>query len=109
MAALPRLAQLARTQVADSAATQTETLIDAWCAANPPFRGPNWACAQEAAFRILHLGLALALWGTDRAPAPGARRLLVVHAQRIAATRAYALAQDNNHPISEAAGLFVCF
>ena len=43
-----------------------------WCRANPPFRGPNWACGQEAALRALHLGLALALLGGAAAPAAGA-------------------------------------
>ena len=76
--------------------------------AQPAFRGPNWACGQEAALRALHLGLALALLGADHAPPPGARALLALHGRRIAATPAYALAQDNNHTVSEAAGLLAC-
>ncbi|MFC7542353.1 hypothetical protein ACFQU2_26700 [Siccirubricoccus deserti] len=71
-----------------------------------PVRGPNWACGQEAALRALHLALALALLGG--APPAGARQLLALHGRRIAATPAYALAQDNNHTVSEAAGLWVC-
>ncbi|MFC7692489.1 heparinase II/III family protein [Paeniroseomonas aquatica] len=66
----------------------------------------HWACAQEAALRALHLALALALLGA--APPPGARGLLALHGRRIAATPAYALAQDNNHAISEPAGLLAC-
>ncbi|WP_338664338.1 heparinase II/III-family protein [Pararoseomonas sp. SCSIO 73927] len=34
--------------------------------------------------------------------------LLRLHARRIAATRAYAVAQDNNHSVSEPAGLLAC-
>ena len=75
-----------------------------WAARNPPFRGPNWASAQEAALRVLHLAIAL-----DRAALPaGARALVGLHGQRIAATPAYGMAQDNNHAISEPAGLLAC-
>ena len=92
LGALPRLAPEA-----------AEALLAGWAATNPPFRGPNWACGQEAALRVLHIALAL-----RGPPGPGLRRLIGQHATRIAATPAYALAQDNNHPISEAAGLFAC-
>lgn len=80
-----------------------EALLADWAAANPPFRGPAWACGQEAALRALHLSLFAALRGEHRVP----RALLAAHARRIAATRAYAAAQDNNHAVSEPAGLFV--
>ncbi|MGG5812546.1 heparinase II/III domain-containing protein [Falsiroseomonas sp. CW058] len=108
LAALPLLAQAARLDSAGGHLARAETLLAGWCAANPPFRGPNWACGQEAALRALHLALALALLGADRDPPPGARALLVLSARRIAATPLYALAQDNNHPVSEAAGAFAC-
>lgn len=101
LGALPRL-------VATGQAAQAEAQIRAWCRANPPFRGIGWACGQEAALRALHVALALALAGRDRALTPGARALLALSARRIAATPLYALAQDNNHPISEAAGGFAC-
>jgi hypothetical protein len=87
---------------------QAEALLADWAAANPPFRGPAWACAQEAALRAIGISLALALLGADHRLSPGARGLLALHARRIRATRAYGAAQDNNHPISEAAGLFIC-
>ncbi len=98
-AELPRLAA-----AGDSAGM--EALLQSWTAANPAFRGPNWACGQEAALRVLHLGLALAL--LRQPPAESLRALVALHARRIAATPAYALAQDNNHPVSEACGLFAC-
>jgi len=75
----------------------------AWLVANPPFRGPLWLCGQEAALRALHLLLAAAL---ARRPAPP--EVVTALARRIAANPAYAMAQDNNHPISEAAGLMLC-
>ncbi len=108
LAALPLLAQAARLDPAGGHLARAEALLLDWCAANPPYRGIAWACGQEAALRALHLALALGLLGADRAPPPGARALLALCARRIAATPLYALAQDNNHPLSEAAGAFVC-
>jgi hypothetical protein len=103
--AVPLLAALHRADPAAGHVARAEALLAAWSAANPPFRGPAWACGQEAAIRALHLLLARALLGQDGArPTPGLSALLGLHARRIAATRAYALAQDNNHPLSEAAG-----
>ena len=107
-AELPLLAQAVRLDPGGGHLTRAEALLADWAARNPPFRGPNWACGQEAALRALHLGLALALLGADHAPPPGARALLALHGRRIAATPAYALAQDNNHTVSEAAGLLAC-
>jgi hypothetical protein len=100
LAALPLLLALAPGAERDAAA-----LLEDWRAANPPFRGPAWACAQEAALRALHLCLAQALLGAP--PTPAMRALLGAHARRIAATRAYGAAQDNNHAVSEPAGLYV--
>ena len=80
-----------------------DALLADWAAANPPFRGPAWTCGQEAALRALQLCLFAALRGEHRVP----RALLDAHVRRIAATRAYAAAQDNNHAVSEPAGLFV--
>ncbi|RYJ01727.1 MAG: heparinase, partial [Acetobacteraceae bacterium] len=77
-----------------------------WAAANPAFRGPNWASGQEAALRVLHLALALGL--LEAAPTAAMRSLIALHARRIEATPAYAMAQDNNHAISEPAGLLAC-
>lgn len=108
LAALPLLAQAARLDPGGGHLRRAECLLADWCRATPPFRGVAWACGQEAAFRALHLALALALLDADRAPPPAARTLLALCARRIAATPLYALAQDNNHPVSEAAGAFAC-
>jgi hypothetical protein len=107
-AELPLLAQAARLDPGGGHVARAEALLADWRRANPPFRGPNWVCGQEAALRALHLGLALALLGGAERPAPGARDLLALHARRITATPAYAAAQDNNHAVSEAAGLLAC-
>jgi hypothetical protein len=108
---LAPLLQLAQAALRDPAANHlnaAEALLTDWAAANPPFFGPGWACAQEAALRAIGISLTLSLLGTDCRLSPGAQGLLALHAQRIRATRAYGAAQDNNHPISEAAGIFIC-
>jgi len=103
--AAPLLAAAARRDPTGDHAAQAAALLEGWRAANPPFRGPAWACGQEAALRAMHLCLALAL--LDAPAGPEMRALLGAHARRIAATRAYAAAQDNNHAVSEPAGLLV--
>ena len=108
LAPLLHLALAAKRDPAGDHLHRAEALLVDWTAANPPFRGPGWACAQEAALRAMGFALALALLDADRALTPGARQWLALHAKRIRATRAYGAAQDNNHPISEAAGLFIC-
>lgn len=105
--ALPLLAMAARAAPGVGHLARAEAILAQWRAANPPFRGPAWACGQEAALRGMHLCLALALLDADRAPPAAMRALLAAHARCIGATRAYAAAQDNNHAVSEAAGLFV--
>lgn len=72
-----------------------------WLAAHPPHEGPLWACGQEAALRLLHLLLGCALRG-QAAPGAAVDALL----RRVGANPLYALAQDNNHPVSEAAALW---
>lgn len=76
---------------------------EAWMAAHPPYAGPLWLCGQEAALRALHL-----LLGCTLARIAPPRAVLEALARRVAANPSYALAQDNNHPLSEAAGLFAC-
>lgn len=107
-AELPLLAQAARLDPGGGHLARAEALLADWQAANPPWRGPNWACGQEAALRALHLGLALGLLGGGTTPSRAAQSLLALHGRRIAATPAYALAQDNNHTVSEPAGLLAC-
>ena len=107
LADLPLLVQAHRLAPTDGYDELIERRLRAWMVANPPFRGANWACGQEAALRVLHLALAQGLSGGGRA-SPALRGLMEVHARRIAVTRSYAAAQDNNHSVSEPAGSFVC-
>ena len=105
---LPLMAMAERLWPEEGWRARAESRLAGWIAVNPPFLGPNWACGQEAALRALHLALALLLLGAERDPPEGARALLRLHAARIAATPHYARAQDNNHAISEPAGLLAC-
>lgn len=78
--------------------------------ANPPNQGPNWLSAQEVALRLLALLFAAKVF--DLSPhsiLDRKRRLagaIAVHAGRIPVTLSYARAQDNNHRLSEALGLY---
>ena len=78
-----------------------------WCARNPPYRGPNWKCGQEASIRVMHLAMASLMLGETERPSMGMRDLLRLHLARVAPTVAYARGQDNNHGTSEAAALFI--
>lgn len=77
-----------------------------WCDRNPPYAGPNWKCGQEASIRVLHLLLSALLLQQQGCPLGGLMRLIEVHLKRIRPTIHYAVGQDNNHGISEAAALF---
>jgi hypothetical protein len=78
-----------------------------WCERNPPYRGPNWKCGQEASMRVMHLAMAAVMLGQVDSVAPGLLELVRLHLQRIEPTLRYAMAQDNNHGTSEAAALFI--
>ncbi len=81
-------------------------LLD-WAGKNPPYKGPNWKCGQEASIRVMHI--VIAAWMLKQAddPEPGLVDLLVTHLRRIAPTMSYAIGQQNNHGTSEAAALFI--
>ena len=78
-----------------------------WCVHNPPYKGPNWKCGQEASIRVMHLAMAALILGQVRNAAPGLQDLVRLHLQLIAPTVQYAMAQDNNHGTSEATALFI--
>lgn len=78
--------------------------------ANPPYLGPNWLSAQEAALRLIAISYALGVFtSSPHLTAQRGQRLaqaIADHARRIPSTLPYARAQNNNHLLSEAAGLF---
>jgi len=72
--------------------------------------GPNWASAQEVAMRLIALTFAHQVFSPSSAStSQRINRLgktIADHADRIPATLSYARAQNNNHLLTEAAGLY---
>lgn len=79
-------------------------------AANPPNQGPNWASAQEVALRLIAFLFAARAFAGAPASTPARQALLAAaiaaHANRIPPTLPYARAQNNNHLLAEALGLY---
>lgn len=90
-----------------SALDRLNNWLTDWTTKNPPYKGPNWKCGQEASIRVMHLVTAAWVLGQARAPEPGLIDLVTTHLQRIAPTMSYAIGQQNNHGTSEAAALFI--
>lgn len=78
-----------------------------WIKNNPPYLGHNWKCGQEASIRVMHLCVAALILGQEKDSLLGLQELIRLHLRRIAPTIQYAIAQNNNHGISEAAALFI--
>jgi hypothetical protein len=77
--------------------------------ANPPYLGPHWVSAQEAALRLAALTFAARIFSpsehTTRERLAQLEAAIADHATRIPPTLAYARAQNNNHLLVETAGL----
>lgn len=78
-----------------------------WTHQNPCFFGPNWRCGQEASIRVMNLAVAALILNQVSRPLPALVACLRAHLVRISSTLSYAISQDNNHGVLEAAGLFV--
>lgn len=84
--------------------------FEQFLATNTPYDGPQWMSAQEAAFRIIAFSFAAVVF--SKSPSFTRERqiqlasALAVHAERIPPTLVYARAQNNNHLLMEAAGLY---
>lgn len=76
---------------------------------NPPFRGPQWMCGQEAALRMVAIAAGWSVFGASASDedVSNVSRLFAATAKRIAVHLDYALSQKNNHGLSEAMGLLV--
>jgi len=76
---------------------------------NPVDLGPNWASAQEAALRILAFVFSAQIFNTSSSSTDERKshllKAIADHAYRIPPTLIYARALNNNHLLSEAAGL----
>jgi hypothetical protein len=85
-------------------------VTQAFIEANPANQGPHWASAQEVALRLIALVFAIQIFSPSSESTPSRMALLsqsiAEHAARIPPTLVYARAQNNNHLISEAAGLY---
>ncbi len=81
--------------------------LDDWSANNPLNVGPNWKCGQETSIRILNLVQAAQILDQHKESEPALCKLIEQHVKRVAANVRYAVAQDNNHGTSEAAGLII--
>ncbi len=85
-------------------------LVESWLDGNPPNAGPQWVSSQEVALRAMAWIFALQAFARSPATTVARKARLIAaldsHGRRIDATLAYAKAQNNNHLISEAAGLF---
>jgi hypothetical protein len=84
-------------------------LLRSWRAQNRPNNGIHWVSAQEVSVRVLALCLAAYAFQPALDQISGAHGIILqtvaVHAARIPPSLAYARAQNNNHLLSEAAGL----
>ena len=83
--------------------------LEDWMGRNPPNRGPNWMCGQEASLRLIAVTFAVQAFRdhpatTDERLALAAR-LADATADRIGDHLSYALSQQNNHGIAELIGL----
>lgn len=78
-----------------------------WCQHNPPYRGTNWKCGQEASIRVIHLALAARFLKQVSTASSELKELLTAHLKRIEPTISYAVGQANNHGTSEAAALLI--
>jgi len=77
--------------------------------ANPPCCGPNWISGQEAALRLMTFVWAAQIFAGSSSSTPernaALARAVAAHASRIVPTLVYARSQQNNHLLTEAAGL----
>lgn len=83
--------------------------FETFVSANPPYQGPNWISAQEAALRLMAWTFCLPLLreseSTTESRVRAMGEAIAIHAGRIPPTLIYARSQNNNHLLSEAAGL----
>lgn len=85
-------------------------LTESWRRENPPQAGVNWKCGQEIAVRCLAWCFGLKAFLNSSATTDvrigQLLEMLALSGKRIAANIDYAVSQQNNHGISEAAGLW---
>ncbi len=84
--------------------------VETFLKANPPYMGPHWASAQEAALRLIAFVFAYHTCAASPHSTPERvtrlAQAIADHAERIPPTLSYARAQNNNHLLTEALGLY---
>ena len=84
--------------------------LENWLEKNPPNTGVNYKCGQECAIRSLTLCFAFYAFLDCHVTTPERLSklacMLACHAERIEKNIHYARYQNNNHAVSEAAGLY---
>lgn len=78
-----------------------------WSEKNPKNCGPNWKCGQETSIRVMKLMTASQILDQDLEASQSLQELIFEYLERISGNINYAIAQDNNHGTSEAAGLYI--
>lgn len=77
---------------------------------HPPYQGRQWQSAQEVAIRLMVLVFCDRIFAPSPQSMPENRmrlwQAIAEHARRIPPTLVYARAQNNNHLLTEAAGLY---
>jgi hypothetical protein len=85
-------------------------LFNEFTAANPFNAGLNWSSGQEVALRLMALIFGGSVFTASKSTTPQNLAFLLasiyLHAKRIPPTLVYARAQNNNHLIVEAVGLY---
>lgn len=86
------------------------SLFESWLEANQPNVGPNYACGQECAIRLMAMCFALYAFAHSKASSRDRKRKLIiaimVHAERIEKNIDFAISTRTNHSLTEAAGLY---
>ena len=88
------------------------TLFESWCRQNPPNLGPNYACGQECAIRLMAMCFALYGLGNSAGASGSVERCeklivaILLHADRIDHNIDYAISTRTNHSLTEAVGLY---
>lgn len=85
--------------------------LESWRSAALPNQGALWKCGQEVALRALAWCFGLYAFAPAEATTPvrvaRLAEMVEVGARRVHATTDYAVSQQNNHSVTEAAGLLV--
>jgi len=83
-------------------------MFESWYEQNLPNQGPNWKCGQESSLRMMAMIFAIGVFGDGTAEQTAKLwKAVTALAGRVDVAIGYAIAQKNNHALSEAAGLYL--